>query len=160
MSQQLTAQLRMCRVRGLHRRTCSSAASLRHKAGSSLLLPCSSCTAWCTLCDSVALRVLSDSSQLNCGLPRALGPQVYKLYGGPRGFMICANVSEPDAHHAATLFHLAKDLHTTMQLVSWPGVWDTSTHFHALHRAVTGPVGVAVCQLVRTTPAPVGAVRL
>ena len=44
--------------------------------------------------------------------PSALPPpplllQVYKLYGGPHGFMISTGVAEPDADHAATLLRFS-----------------------------------------------------
>ena len=39
--------------------------------------------------------------------PLPLLLQVYKLYGGPHGFMISTGVAEPDADHAATLLRFS-----------------------------------------------------
>jgi hypothetical protein len=39
--------------------------------------------------------------------PPLLLLQVYKLYGGPHGFMISTGVAEPDADHAATLLRFS-----------------------------------------------------
>ena len=36
--------------------------------------------------------------------------QVYKLYGGPHGFMVSTGVAEPDADHAATLLRFSLHL--------------------------------------------------
>ena len=54
------------------------------------------------------MHCLSHSTQPEC--PCALRPQVYKLYGGASGFLICTNVAEPDEQHAPSLLQTALHL--------------------------------------------------
>lgn len=46
--------------------------------------------------------------------------QVYKLYGGPQGFMVSSGVAEPDVRHAATLLRCALHLHTAARELRLP----------------------------------------
>ncbi|KAL4452450.1 hypothetical protein ABPG75_008112 [Micractinium tetrahymenae] len=47
--------------------------------------------------------------------------KVYKLYGGPHGFMLSAGVAEPDSQHAASLLCCALHLRQALQGARLPG---------------------------------------
>lgn len=49
--------------------------------------------------------------------------QVYKVHGGPLGFMLSTNVAEADAQHAATLLRCARELLHVLGQASRAEVW-------------------------------------